>query len=126
MDWIEIIVKVNTNDLEIASAIAQMVVPNGIYIEDYSNLEKEVEEFGPVEMIDDALLEKDKESALIHVYISPEENPAEANASLFERLNSENIKNEIITKNVKDEDWANKQFALKFILLQIIIYNIII
>jgi len=107
MHWTEIIVKVNIADLEIASAIAQMVVPNGIYIEDYSNLEKEVEEFGPVEMIDDALLEKDKESALIHVYINPEENPAEALAFLFERYSSEKIENQISTKNVNDEDWAN-------------------
>ena len=44
MEWTEITVKVPTKDLEETEAIAQMVVPYGIYIEDYSNLEQEAME----------------------------------------------------------------------------------
>ena len=37
MDWIEISVEVNTDKLDEAAAIANMTVPYGIYIEDYSD-----------------------------------------------------------------------------------------
>ena len=39
MDWFEIIIKVPTEQCEVASAIANMTVPYGIYIEDYSDME---------------------------------------------------------------------------------------
>ena len=44
MDWTEIVVEVNTKDIDTAGNIAQMTVPYGIYIEDYSMLEEEVME----------------------------------------------------------------------------------
>ena len=37
--WTEITVTVDTKDIETAGNIANMVVPYGIYIEDYSDLE---------------------------------------------------------------------------------------
>ena len=42
MNWTEIIAEVNSSDLYTAENIANMTVPYGIYIEDYSNLEEEV------------------------------------------------------------------------------------
>ena len=39
-DWTEVAITVNAEDIETAGNIAQMVVPYGIYIEDYSNLEE--------------------------------------------------------------------------------------
>ena len=41
MDWTEIKIYVPVEDIDKAGDIAQMVVPYGIYIEDYSNLEQE-------------------------------------------------------------------------------------
>ena len=38
----EIKITVGTKDIEVAGNIANMVVPYGIYIEDYSDLENEV------------------------------------------------------------------------------------
>lgn len=38
--WTEITVTVDTKDIETAGNIANMVVPYGIYIEDYSALER--------------------------------------------------------------------------------------
>ncbi|MEG0115049.1 MAG: 50S ribosomal protein L11 methyltransferase, partial [Hydrogenoanaerobacterium sp.] len=38
MDWNDVTVRVPTQSLDDASAIAQMAVPYGIYIEDYSDL----------------------------------------------------------------------------------------
>ena len=39
MDWTEIKISVPSQDVETAENIAQMVVPYGIYVEDYSDLD---------------------------------------------------------------------------------------
>ena len=44
--------------------------------EDYSNLEQEAWEIAHIDLIDEELLNKDRTKGIIHVYISPEENPA--------------------------------------------------
>lgn len=44
MDWTEIKITVDTKDIDTAGDIANMVVPYGIYIEDYSDLEREAME----------------------------------------------------------------------------------
>ena len=41
-NWTEIKIEVNAADIEKASDIANIVVPYGIYIEDYTNLEQTV------------------------------------------------------------------------------------
>ena len=41
--WTEIKISVDAKDIDRASDIANVVVPYGIYIEDYTNLEQEVE-----------------------------------------------------------------------------------
>ena len=86
MNWTEIKIKIPVKDIETAAAIAQMTVPYGIYIEDYSHLESEVEEIAHIDLIDEDLLKSDRSHAIIHIYISPEENPAEAVAYLKEQL----------------------------------------
>ncbi|MBR2175523.1 MAG: 50S ribosomal protein L11 methyltransferase [Clostridia bacterium] len=95
MDWTEIIVTVSAKDIETAGNIAQMTVPYGIYIEDYSSLEQEVLEIANIDLIDEELLAKDREHGKIHIYISPEENPAEAVSYIKERLQAEGIGYEI-------------------------------
>ena len=107
MDWTEVIITVDANNIEIAGDIAQMAVPYGIYIEDYRTLEEEAREIANIDLIDEELLKKDRSKGLIHIYISPEENPAEAVAFLSERLNSENISHLIDTKLCKNQDWEN-------------------
>lgn len=95
MDWTEITVTVPSNDIETAGNIAQMTVPYGIYIEDYSELEQEVLEIANIDLIDEELLKKDREHGIIHIYISPEDNPAEAVSFIRERLGAEGISYEI-------------------------------
>lgn len=107
MDYTEIIIEINSKDIEIASAIANMVVPYGIYIEDYSNLEAETLEIAHIDLIDDELISKNRDVCLIHVYIAPENNPLEAISFLQQRYNAANIKNNISTKNCKIEDYIN-------------------
>jgi ribosomal protein L11 methyltransferase len=107
MDWTEVTVTVDVKEIDKAGDIAQMVVPYGIYIEDYSHLEEEAREIAHIDLIDEDLLKKDRTKALVHVYISPEENPAEAVAFLSERYNAEGIVHTITTAPCVEEDWIN-------------------
>lgn len=106
-DWVEIKIEISAKDVDKAGDIANMVVPYGIYIEDYSQLEQETLEIAHIDLIDEDLLKKDRTKAWVHVYISPEENPNETVSFLVDRYNSENIENEITLLNCKQEDWIN-------------------
>lgn len=86
MDWFEILITVPAGQTETAGAIANMTVPYGIYIEDYSDLEKGAREIAHIDLIDEALLAKNREESVIHIYLSPEANTAEALSFLQERL----------------------------------------
>ncbi len=107
MDWTEIKITVNADDVDRAGDIASMVVPYGIYIEDYRTLEQEAWEIARIDLIDEDLLAKDRSKGIVHVYISPEENPAEAVSFLTERLTAEGIENEIDENVCKNADWEN-------------------
>lgn len=117
MDWTEIIIEVNSSDAELAESIAVMTVPYGIYIEDYSRLEQEVLEIARIDLIDEELLAKNRNIARIHVYISPEDNPAEATAFLEERFRAENIGFKLLTDRCDVEscleNWKKYFFPTK-------------
>lgn len=106
-DWTEVKIIVNADDVDKAGDIASMVVPYGIYIEDYRDLEQQAWEIAHINLIDEELLKKDRTKALVHVYISPEENPLEAVAFLRERYSAEGIESEIVLNECKNEDWEN-------------------
>lgn len=106
-DWTEIKINVPNEYLDAAGDIAQMAVPYGIYIEDYSMLEQEVEEIAHIDLIDEELLKKDRTKGVVHIYITPEDNPAEAVAFLRERYTSEGIPFEIESASCAEEDWLN-------------------
>ena len=105
--WTEIKIAVPNEYIETAGNIAQMVVPYGIYIEDYSMLEQEVEEIAHIDLIDEELLKKDRSKGIVRVYISPEENPSEAVSFLKERYSGEAIPFEISCGSCEEEDWLN-------------------
>ncbi|MCR5523859.1 MAG: 50S ribosomal protein L11 methyltransferase [Clostridia bacterium] len=106
-DWTEISIAVNADDIDKAGDIAQMVIPYGIYIEDYRNLEEEAMEISGIDLIDEDLLAKDRTKGFVHIYISPEENPDEAISFLKERYSAESIEFEIVKKICKNADWEN-------------------
>lgn len=105
--WTEIAVTVDTKDIDTAGDIANMVVPYGIYIEDYSALEEETMQIAHIDLIEESLLEKDRTKGIIHVYINPEENPLESTSFITERLNALGINHEITISDCKVEDWQN-------------------
>lgn len=107
MDWTEIKITVNADDVDRAGDIAHMAVPYGIYIEDYRTLEEEAWQIARIDLIDEDLLAKDRTKGIVHIYISPEENPAEAVSFLSERLTAEGIDHELDEAVCKNADWEN-------------------
>ncbi len=105
MEYTEITAKVPTKDVETASAIANMTVPYGIYVEDYNNLEEDVMNIAHIDLIDEDLLQKDRNFAIIHMYISECDNPLEAVAYLKERFTASDIDYQINTETVDDSNW---------------------
>lgn len=105
--WTEISLTVPAEKADTAGDIANMTVPHGIYIEDYSNLEEEAMEIAHIDLIDEALLAKDRTKAVVHIYISPEDNPAEAVSFLEERLNACGIAYTLGQADCAMDDWLN-------------------
>ncbi len=108
MDYTEVKIYVPTEETERASGIAMMVVPYGIYIEDYSELEKEAWEIAHIDLIDEELLKKDRNESIIHIFITDELNPTEAISFLKERFDGEKIPYRLETDGCSEEDWADK------------------
>ena len=107
MDWTEIKVTVPVERVDEAGAIVSMTVPYGIYIEDYSDMEDAVLEIAHIDLIDEDLLARDRSKGIVHVYISPEENPNEAVSFIRDRLTAENIPYEMDSILCKNSDWEN-------------------
>lgn len=105
MDWTEITAKVPTEKTDEAAAIANMTVPYGIYIEDYTNLEIDAQEIAHIDLIDDELVNKDRTHSIIHMYIAESDNAIEAVSYLQERFTACGIENEIKCELVDDADW---------------------
>ena len=105
MNWTEITVAVANRDTDTAAAIANMTVPYGIYIEDYSDLEQGANEIAHIDLIDEELVAKDRDTSIIHIYISECDNAAEALEFLKERLTAEGIGYKAEAVGVNDSDW---------------------
>lgn len=107
MNWYEILLKIPVECAETAADISNMVVPHGIYIEDYSDLEQGALEIAHIDLIDEELIKKDRNHAVIHIYISDEDNLTEGLIYLKERLAAQNIPFEIGTSSISESDWAD-------------------
>ncbi|MBR7071528.1 MAG: 50S ribosomal protein L11 methyltransferase [Clostridia bacterium] len=105
MNWTEIKVHIPQEKVEEASAIANMTVPYGIYIEDYADLEQGAREIAHIDLIDEALLQKNREQAIIHIYISECDNAQEAIEYLKEHLKAAGIAAAVDSVGVDDADW---------------------
>lgn len=118
MNWTEITVKIPQKYTDEAAAIANMTVPYGIYIEDYSDLEEKAEEIAHIDLIDETLLAKNRTVSVIHIYISECDNAAEALEFLRERLTAAGIENTVRSVGVNDADW-NENWKKYFHTLEI-------
>ena len=107
MEWTDISITVAKRDADTAEAIATMVANGGIYIEDYSDLEQQAWEIAHVDLIEQDLLDKPRDIVIVHMYLAPDENPAEVLPLFEERLKNSGISYQLNTTGVEQEDWQN-------------------
>ena len=107
MEWTDIRITVPQKDAETAEAIATMVSNGGIYIEDYSDLEQQAWEIAHVDLIEQELLDKPRDVVIVHMYLAPDENPAEILPLFQKRLKASGVDYKLDTAGVEQEDWQN-------------------
>ncbi|MEG0648932.1 MAG: 50S ribosomal protein L11 methyltransferase [Oscillospiraceae bacterium] len=107
MQWTDIKTIVPKAFADNAEAIATGISGGGIYIEDYSDLEQEVEAIAHVDLIEGELLDKNRNEVIIHLYISPDESFAEIADLMRSRLLAAEIPFTMHLDGVEQEDWEN-------------------
>ena len=106
VDYTEIVFSISPKDIDIAGDIANMAVKGGIYVEDYTNLEENVEQIAHIDLIDEELLKKDRSVAKIHIYLDETENPAETISYISEMYKANGIDFSVDSSMCLYEDWA--------------------
>ncbi|MDD5858173.1 MAG: 50S ribosomal protein L11 methyltransferase [bacterium] len=107
MEWTDIQITVPARFADTAEAVATMVSNGGIYIEDYRDLEQQAWEIAHVDLIEQELLDKPRDIVKVHMYLAPDENPAEILTLFRERLDNSGIEYTLETSGVEQEDWQN-------------------
>ena len=106
-DYNEVVFTVSEEDLDLATDIISVANTGGIYVEDYRNLEQEVEEIAHIDLIDEDLLKRDRSVGKIHLYLDVTVNPAEITDSLGNLLSASGVQYELDTSLCRYEDWAD-------------------
>ena len=107
MEWTDIRLTVAKADAEQAEAVATMIAEGGIYIEDYSDIEQQVAEIAHVDLIEQELLDKPRDTVIIHMYLEPSAQPAETLALIEARMEGAGIPYTVELEKVEQEDWQN-------------------
>ena len=107
MEWTDISITVPRRYADTAEAVATMVDNGGIYIEDYADLEQQAWEIAHVDLIEQELLDKPRDVVIVHMYLAPDENPAEVLPLFRQRLDDAGVEYTLNTEGVEQEDWQN-------------------
>ena len=107
MEWTDISITVPRRYADTAEAVATMVANGGIYIEDYDDLEQQAWEIAHVDLIEQELLDKPRDVVIVHMYLAPDENPAEVLPLFRQRLDDAGVEYTLNTEGVEQEDWQN-------------------
>ncbi|MEG2769193.1 MAG: 50S ribosomal protein L11 methyltransferase [Oscillospiraceae bacterium] len=107
MEWTDITVETTREFADTVEAITIGISGNGIYIEDYADIEAQVLEMAHVDLIEPELLAKDKNKIIVHMYLSKEQNVAEVTDLLNERFLASEVKYSLKLTGVQQEDWEN-------------------
>ena len=91
MEWTDIRLTVAKADADNAEAVATMIAEGGIYIEDYSDIEQQVAEIAHVDLIEQELLDKPRDTVIIHMYLEPGASPVETLALIQARMEAAGI-----------------------------------
>ena len=101
-NWTKLTAKGKTEDLDAISAVMSMI-DNGIMIEDYSDFS-----FSGMygELVDESILNADKTTVSVSVFVPEERNLAECRAFAIERFSALSIDAEISSEGINEDDWA--------------------
>ena len=107
MEWTDIRLTVAKADAENAEAVATLIAEGGIYIEDYSDIEQQVAEIAHVDLIEQELLDKPRDTVIIHLYLEPGASQVETLALIAARMEAAGIPYTVETEGVEQEDCYN-------------------
>ncbi len=100
--WTKITVSGNTKNLDDIVAVMSML-DNGLMIEDYSDFSLNGM-YG--ELVDESILNADKETVRVSLFVPEERNPLEYKEFLETRLPALSIEAEISLEGMNEDDWA--------------------
>ena len=101
-NWTKLTVTGKTVDLDTISSIMSMI-DNGLMIEDYSDFALNGM-YG--ELVDDSILNADRDTVKVSVFIPEERNLFECKSFISERLAAFEIDAQISVEGMREEDWA--------------------
>ncbi len=101
-EWTKLTAHGNLADLDRITAVMSML-DNGLMIEDYSDLSIDGM-YGA--LIDESLLNADKNKIAVSLFVPAERNLAEYTAFLKERFSTLSIDAALSTEGMREEDWA--------------------
>ena len=101
-NWTKLTATGKVGDLDTISSVMSMI-DNGLMIEDYSDFSLNGM-YG--ELVDDTILNADKDTVKVSVFVPEERSLAECRAFIVERLANLSIDAEISVEGMREEDWA--------------------
>ena len=102
-NWTKLTVTVSTKDLDDAAAVIGMI-DNGLMIEDYSDFSLNGM-YG--ELVDESILNADKDHAKISIFVPEEKNLAEYVSFIDAKLSALSIQYTKETEGMEEENWAD-------------------
>ena len=101
-NWTKLTIEVNTKDLDRASAVVSML-DNGLMIEDFSDFS-----FNGMygELVDESILNADKDTVKVSLFVPEEKNLAEYREYIETRLSSLGIEGQIDCDGMNEDDWS--------------------
>ena len=100
--WTKLTTVGKTKDLDTICAVMSML-DNGLMIEDFSDFSLNGM-YG--ELVDDTILNADRETVKVSLFVPEERSPAEYREHIATRLASLGVEHEIIAEGLKEDDWA--------------------
>ena len=101
-NWTKLTVTGHVNDLDGITAVMSML-DNGLMIEDYSDFSLNGM-YG--ELVDESILNADRETVKVSIFVPEEKNFAEYRVYLEARLSALGINHEISIEGMNEEDWS--------------------
>ena len=101
-NWTKLTATGKAADLDTISSVMS-IIDNGLMIEDYSDFSLNGM-YG--ELVDDSILNADKDIVKVSVFVPEERSLAECRAFITDRFTSLGIKAEISAEGMREEDWA--------------------